>query len=313
MVITVNEMNAKLVLMIALMVCSLLLVLFNDFTGRFLLEPPITVNYTNNSEKDNNFEVTDFREMKRDVSDSETESKNKDESSVNESGDSSNGITSHISSGDGDLGIETQVKCYRDSDCDGKGVREKYCSGKNVLQDKFRYKCINPGKRESYCSVSCEKELIETCNYSCYDGKCITENESVNIFLSIAEPGISSGNNFTLEVWIDTKEPVFALQFKLLFEYNKLSIMDILEGNFFKKDGSPTYHVINFDKEGELEFGITRFDTIESIAGDGIITEITFYTESSGKTKILFEDALVVDEKMNEIPIFINETYLKIG
>ncbi|NQV08818.1 hypothetical protein HQ529_03125, partial [Candidatus Woesearchaeota archaeon] len=75
-------------------------------------------------------------------------------------------------------------ECEKTSDCGSKeSVGERYCSGKNIVQDYSVPKCVKYD-----CELNDLTETIKTCSNSCEDGVCVTfddDEEEEEICLTV--------------------------------------------------------------------------------------------------------------------------------
>jgi len=70
-----------------------------------------------------------------------------------------------------------EIKCRNELDCGVDGfIGGSFCSGKDVKRSFLNFTCNNPGKTNSFCSNATEQRLIESCSFSCLDGKCNIPN-----------------------------------------------------------------------------------------------------------------------------------------
>jgi len=90
--------------------------------------------------------------------------------------------------------------CYYDSDCGEDGfVGEKYCINDSVFQEYLNYQCNNPGTKESYCESFSEDKFIEDCEFGCYGGVCLLENDTRVHDVEIVSDYINSVNGIRIK------------------------------------------------------------------------------------------------------------------
>ena len=71
------------------------------------------------------------------------------------------------------------AECNNDADCGTPHYGFKYCYNGSSVRDYISYKCINPGKRNAYCSFVKNTEFIEYCNpyTTCVRGECVDKSK----------------------------------------------------------------------------------------------------------------------------------------
>lgn len=202
-------------------------------------------------------------------------------------------------SGSGGGSPPPQPACFKDSDCGTDSWEDPYCIDSDVYQDKTKHTCANPGIPSASCSSLRTPELKEECEV-CYEGECI---DAVKVFVDPSENEVSAGENFALNVNINTNYSVFAVQFELYFDSNVLEVLNATEGGFLRKDNASTYPVIEFDNaEGRVVFANTRFDIQTGVEGSGTLGSMEFYAKSPGSSDLELEYVIVTDPDIEEIP-----------
>jgi len=109
--------------------------------------------------------------------------------------------------------------CYSDSDCGGDGfVKEKYCVNNSVFQEYLNYKCNNPGIKDSYCESFSEDKFIEDCEFGCYNGVCLLEDDTRVHDVEIVSDYVNSVNGIRIK---DVETDEYLLDDLIYLECNK--------------------------------------------------------------------------------------------
>ncbi len=91
-------------------------------------------------------------------------------------------------------GESSEPECTVNSDCGEETYSEDYCSNNNVARDHLIPTCTN-----EQCAVTQETDILQTCEFGCSNGACLSENESVcgnGILESDEECDDGNTNNF---------------------------------------------------------------------------------------------------------------------
>ena len=70
----------------------------------------------------------------------------------------------------------SQILCSSNADCPSSTISENFCFSDDVIRENVSYNCVYPGTPASYCQQTTQQELVQTCSNSCYNGKCISDN-----------------------------------------------------------------------------------------------------------------------------------------
>jgi hypothetical protein len=113
------------------------------------------------------------------------------------------------------------------------------------------------------------------------------EKTEPTTFLNIKDYDVSVGEEFDVVVEISTADNVFAMDLEINFDSEILEVVNVVEGNFLKKDGAQTFPLINFDNsEGKIEYASTRFGTSVGVTGEGGLILIEFKAIEKGESII---------------------------
>ncbi len=71
-------------------------------------------------------------------------------------------------------GRSCDIECTKDSDCGATNTQKgDYCIRGVIFHDYIEYKCINPGRNDSYCHSQKLSGVKEQCRYGCFNNNCI--------------------------------------------------------------------------------------------------------------------------------------------
>lgn len=124
-----------------------------------------------------------------------------------------------------------------------------------------------------------------------------------NVYVSPGTKDTLLGQNFTINVSINSTQNVYAFDFYLYFNSSLINALALGEGNFLKKDGASTYPITNINNTaGYVRFSKTRFSILTGVSGLGVLATITFNGISKGSGTLTLQNVTLVDENINQIP-----------
>lgn len=119
---------------------------------------------------------------------------------------------------------------------------------------------------------------------------------------------VNIGEEFTVNIDIETTEDVFAVEFSLYFDPSIIKVEKIIEGDFLNEGGAPIYNVSTINNvSGKIEFACTRFNTKSGVTGSGTLSVIKFIGEGAGSSAIHLQKVVVVDSNINELTVSAND------
>ncbi len=145
----------------------------------------------------------------------------------------------------------------------------------------------------------------------------ITVSDTLNctseVRVSPVTKNVSEGENFTVDIEINTSEGVFAVQIYIYFNSSILSATSVDEGGFLSQDGTNTSmqmcKVGIFGTElcpkvnstsGEIVFANTRLGSGKgAVTGTGSLATITFNAKGSGTSSLDLRDEDVILSDIN--------------
>jgi len=141
-----------------------------------------------------------------------------------------------------------------------------------------------------------------TCYDGCGDSRVETQTCQYT-FLHLDSTNVSIGNNFTIDIVINTTSKVYAYDISLSYNPEIVEALEIIEGGFLNRDGSQTFNaskIIN-NTEGYVKFASTRFNTKKGINGTGVLFAIQFHAKQTGNSMVNFEEISIVDENVETV------------
>ncbi|HQO99804.1 MAG TPA: stalk domain-containing protein, partial [Caldisericia bacterium] len=110
--------------------------------------------------------------------------------------------------------------------------------------------------------------------------------------------------NSELEVKIKVNDVANLYGFGFTLKYDKeyLDLIDVVEGDFLKKDGVATLFLKNIDKEkGVVIIGVSRISKVNGVSGDGTLLIAKFKALKIGKVKLDLSDVVFKDPELNQL------------
>ena len=160
-------------------------------------------------------------------------------------------------------------------------------------------------------------ENSEGCSDSNKDGKCdspyvFTSNQdnypfteetgwivpkiSVNPAIKITQ----KGQEFVVDININTTREIYALSFDLVYNFSVLNVTKVNEGSFLKSDGANTYPIVNL-QNGKITFANTRIGVNYGINGIGALASITFKAKEWGNSSLILQNISVSDAGIKQM------------
>ena len=135
------------------------------------------------------------------------------------------------------------------------------------------------------------------------DGICIVKN----VTTMLVEPShrdVSYGDIFTINVTVDPKgEPVYAAQYKLLFNKTMLNVIAQTPGDFLNQDGDSTNVEWNTldNTTGETTYKETRIGDVGGVTDRGTLASITFKVIGSAGVGSLNLNEVIISNSTDHI------------
>ncbi len=102
---------------------------------------------------------------------------------------------------------------------------------------------------------------------------------------------VKVGETFEMKVAINAVEPLRGMPLDFGFDPERLELVDVNEGDFFRQGGTPTSFSRGSDgRNGKLSLGVLRTPLSGSF-GDGTVLVLKFKARSAGKTELRVERA----------------------
>ena len=99
------------------------------------------------------------------------------------------------------------------------------------------------------------------------------------------------GDIVALKLLLDSAAPLRGMPLELAFSKDKLQLLDVAEGEYFKQDGSPTSFSKSGDgKDGKLNAGVLR-NQANGVSGQGTVLTLRFKTLAAGTGEVRIVNA----------------------
>ncbi|MGC9089243.1 MAG: stalk domain-containing protein [Caldisericia bacterium] len=136
----------------------------------------------------------------------------------------------------------------------------------------------------------------------------LTKTVSLKVILAtrtkilIDKLGVDLDSEFNVNVKVSEVENLYGFGFTFKYDKDYLDLVDIIEGDFLKKDGTSTLFLKNINKEkGEVIVGVSRTGKVSGVNGDGILLSIKFKALKIGKTQLELSEVVLKDPDLNQI------------
>ena len=122
-----------------------------------------------------------------------------------------------------------------------------------------------------------------------------------SIAINPLQTTVNENEYFTVGVYFNTEELVYALSFDVLFDANSVKLVSAEEGNFFKKNNIRTYPIIKSDELGKIIFSNTILGSNEGVVGSDTLLKIKFQSLKKGVNKINLENLQIINSELQSI------------
>lgn len=127
----------------------------------------------------------------------------------------------------------------------------------------------------------------------------VPQNNTNNTAVTLSSAGsVSEGDEFTIDVYIKTAEPVYGAELKVLYDINLMEGISIGQGSFL--GGSPVVNDVN-NERGEMVYAETRMGNVTGARGEGILAKAAFRAAKAGNTTVVLKDIKLVSDDGNLI------------
>jgi len=147
------------------------------------------------------------------------------------------------------------------------------------------------------------------------DGTCAIKNVTT-LSIEPSQQDVGRGDAFTIDIVADPKgEPVYAAQYRLLFDTTLLNVTAQTPGDFLSQDGNSTevqWNTLN-NTTGEITYKETRIGDVGGVTCRGVLTSITFEVIGGPGTCSLDLSEVMISNSTDPIePILIHNATLKL-
>ncbi len=136
----------------------------------------------------------------------------------------------------------------------------------------------------------------------------LTKTISLKVILAtrtkilIEKTAVDLDSEFEVKINISEVENLYGFGFTLKYDKEYLDLIDVVEGDFLKKDGVSTLFLKNIDKEkGEVIIGVSRTGRVDGVSGDGTLLIVKFKALKLGKVELEISDVSLKDPELNQM------------
>ncbi|HON83997.1 MAG TPA: stalk domain-containing protein, partial [Caldisericia bacterium] len=136
----------------------------------------------------------------------------------------------------------------------------------------------------------------------------LTKTISLKVILAtrtkilIEKISVNPGSEFEIKINVNDAANLYGFGFTLKYNKEYLDLIDVVEGDFLKKDGVSTLFLKNIDKEkGEVIIGVSRTSNVDGVSGDGTLLIVKFKALKLGKVKLEISDVVLKDPELNQL------------
>jgi len=113
---------------------------------------------------------------------------------------------------------------------------------------------------------------------------------------------VDQNSEFEANVKVSEVENLYGFGFTVNYDKEYLDFVDVVEGDFLKKDGVSTLFLKKIDKDkGSIILGVSRTGKVSGVSGDGNLIILKFKALKIGKTKLDLSDVVLKDPDLNQI------------
>ena len=136
----------------------------------------------------------------------------------------------------------------------------------------------------------------------------LTKTISLKVILAtrtkilIEKTVVDLNSEFEVKIKVNDVANLYGFGFTLKYDKEYLNLIDVVEGDFLKKDGVSTLFLKNIDKEnGVVIIGVSRTGKVDGVSGDGTLLITKFKALKIGKVKLDLSDVVFKDPELNQL------------
>ncbi len=123
---------------------------------------------------------------------------------------------------------------------------------------------------------------------------------------------VSVGEEFAVDITVDTAEEVFSAGFQLQYDPSVISYVDYFEGGFLSRDAVETTTQANSGGPGIVRIGMTRMGSDVGVAGGGSLVTLVFRGAGPGSSAIEITSAALRRPLGGPLPVQYNAANVQV-
>ena len=123
---------------------------------------------------------------------------------------------------------------------------------------------------------------------------------------------VSVGEEFAVDITVDTAEEVFSAGFQLQYDPSVISYVDYFEGGFLNRDAVETTTQANSGGPGIVRIGMTRMGSDVGVAGGGSLVTLVFRGAGPGSSAIEITSAALRRPLGGPLPVQYNAANVQV-
>jgi hypothetical protein len=109
------------------------------------------------------------------------------------------------------------------------------------------------------------------------------------------------GQYFTVSLTVSDVVDLYGWELRLGWNSTLLGAVSISEGPFLKTGGNTFFSPKTYNAEGYILVDCTLLGPISGVDGDGVLTTVTFYTESEGACPLVLYGTILLNSSENYV------------
>jgi general secretion pathway protein D len=112
------------------------------------------------------------------------------------------------------------------------------------------------------------------------------------------------GREVSIRVEVREGKDVFGAPFYLIYDPNLLEVVQVSQGDFFKKDGKQSAFLQKVDsKAGRIIIGQTRMGKVGGMTGTGTLVKVTFKAVHRGKASLSLDNVDFRNSRLSSLEV----------
>ena len=140
-----------------------------------------------------------------------------------------------------------------------------------------------------------------------------TEDGAVEIRLRPTKKRVGVGDRFDVEVEINAAQEVSHLPITLLYDHERLQVLDVWSGDFIGSDKESKF-LAEYSEPGRIVIGASRLGQRQGVQGRGEVAFVRFRALTEGRAVVKFEKGKALDRTLKPIkPLKKKKAVVRVG